>query len=90
MSTPKDDPEMHPVPSSADRVWSQFMAALDGLAPDVRAAYLLHEVFEASYDDIARMIGEPVDTCRSHVEYARARALARMYPLARQEKAPPR
>ncbi|HEY5804957.1 MAG TPA: sigma factor-like helix-turn-helix DNA-binding protein [Lysobacter sp.] len=77
------------MPSKADRVWSEFMTALDGLAPDTRAAFLLHEVFEASYDEIARLIGEPVDTCQAHVEYARAHALACMKPLNDKDKATP-
>ena len=75
--------------SNADRVWLAFKAALAALAPDIRAAFLLHEVFEASYDDIARLIGEPADTCRNHVEYARRHALACMHRMGEQEKAPP-
>lgn len=50
------------------------MAALDAMAPETRAAFLLHEVFEASYDEIARLIGLPADTCRSRIEHARASA----------------
>jgi RNA polymerase sigma-70 factor (ECF subfamily) len=87
---PRNDRETHAMPSSAERVWSEFMAALDVLAPDVRAAFLLHEVFEASYDDIARLIGRPTDTCRTHVEYAREHALSRMQPLNKQAKASPK
>lgn len=78
MATPKLDQDAHPTSSNADRIWSEFMAALDTLAPDVRAAFLLHEIFEASYDDIARLIGQPAETCRDHVEYAREHALPRM------------
>lgn len=78
MATPKLDQDAHPTSSNADRIWSEFMAALDTLAPDVRAAFLLHEIFEASYDDIARLIGQPAETCRGHVEYAREHALPRM------------
>lgn len=78
MTTPKFDRDTHHTSSSADRIWSEFMAALDTLAPDVRAAFLLHEIFETNYDDIARLIGQPADTCRSHVEYAREHALSRM------------
>jgi DNA-directed RNA polymerase specialized sigma24 family protein len=88
MSTSIDGSKPDARVSSADRVWSEFMAALDALAPDVRAAFLLHEIFEASYDDIARLIGEPADTCRNHVEHAREHALARMHSLGNQEKAP--
>ena len=76
------------MPSKADRVWSEFIVALDAMAPDTRAAYLLHEVFEASYEEIARLIGEPAEICRAHVEYARAHALAHMQPLSDREKAP--
>ena len=77
------------MPSSADRVWCQFLAALDTLAPDVRVAFLLHEVFEASYDDIARLIGQPADNCRTHVEYAREHALPLIQPLIEPKKASP-
>ncbi|UNK47917.1 hypothetical protein MNR01_08935 [Lysobacter sp. S4-A87] len=77
------------MPSKADRIWSVFISALDGLEPDVRAAFLLHEVFEASYDEIARLIGEPADTCRAHVEYAREHTLTYLQPMCDKKKAPP-
>lgn len=86
MSTPKDDLETAAVASNADRVWSEFMAALNLLAPEVRAAFLLHEVFEAGYDDIARLIGQPAQVCRGHVEYARAHAQIRMQALSPKAK----
>ena len=89
MSTSTDGSMPSDWASSADRVWLAFRAALAALAPDVRAAFLLHEVFEASYDDIARLIGEPADTCRNHVEYARMHAMACMHRMGEQEKAPP-
>ena len=88
MSTSIDSKHAARVPG-ADRVWSEFMAALDALAPDVRVAFLLHEIFEASYDDIALLIGEPANTCRTHVEYAREHALSRMQSLGEQAKAAP-
>lgn len=90
MTSPRDDHEIQAMTPNADRIWFEFMAALDALAPDARAAFLLHEIFEASYGDIARLIGQPADTCRTHVEYAREHALARMQPPARQAKARPR
>ncbi|WP_158986064.1 sigma factor-like helix-turn-helix DNA-binding protein [Lysobacter panacisoli] len=86
----RDEPGTGSLPSKADCVWSEFMAVIDALAPDVRAAFLLHEVFETSYDDIARMIGEPVEVCRTHVEYAREHALSRLAGLCGQQKSPPR
>jgi DNA-directed RNA polymerase specialized sigma24 family protein len=78
MTASKFDQDAHHTSSNADRIWSEFMAALDALAPDVRAAFLLHEIFETNYDDIARLIGQPAETCRGHVEYAREHALPRM------------
>ncbi|MDR7097865.1 RNA polymerase sigma-70 factor (ECF subfamily) [Lysobacter niabensis] len=87
VTTDNDNPRTGAMPSSVERVWSEFMSALDALAPDVRAAFLLHEVFEAGYDDIASLIGQPADTCRTHVEYAREHALSRMRPPGRQAKA---
>jgi RNA polymerase sigma-70 factor (ECF subfamily) len=89
MSTPIDGSKPDAWASSADCIWSAFTAALATMAPDVRAAFLLHEVFEASYDDIARLIGEPAETCRNHVEYARRHALACMHRMGEQEKATP-
>ncbi|MGO1070729.1 sigma factor-like helix-turn-helix DNA-binding protein [Lysobacter sp. CA199] len=73
--------------SNVDRIWSEFMVTLDALPPQVRAAFLLHEVFEAGYDDIARLIGQPTQVCRDHVDQARALALSRMLPLCRPAKA---
>lgn len=75
--------------SEADRVWAEFMAALDALPPAVRVAFLLHEVFETDYDAIARMTGLPATTCRRHIEYARAYASARMNRFGKKEQAPP-
>ena len=34
-----------------------FLALLERLAPEERAAFLLHEIFESGYDDIARILG---------------------------------
>lgn len=73
----------------ADRVWAEFLAALAALAPEVRAAFLLHEVFEADYEAIARLTGQPAELCRRHVEQARACASARMRRLGQAEQVPP-
>jgi RNA polymerase sigma-70 factor (ECF subfamily) len=50
-----------------------FLLMLERLTPKERAAYLLHEVFEMSYADVAASldIGEPA--CRKLVSRARAR-----------------
>lgn len=69
----------------AQRVWAEFIAALGALEPQARAAFLLHEVFEADYAETARLVGLPVDQCRAHVERARARTGTGMLQLAKGE-----
>lgn len=68
--------------TNAERVWFEFLAVLQALAPEAQAAFVLHEVFETSYVDIARLIGQPADLCRLHVEQARAHAQALRLRLA--------
>lgn len=81
MNADKPSPRPASLPSGAERVWREFLIALDALPPAARAALLLHAVFEAGYEDIAALIGEPAPVCRAHVARARAQALARMAAL---------
>lgn len=53
-----------------------FLALLERLAPEERAAFLLHEVFESDYDDIATILGKSETTCRQIVSRARKRVRA--------------
>lgn len=46
---------------------------LERLSPDERAALLLYEVFDASHDEIARILGRKVEHCRQLVRRARER-----------------
>ncbi|HEU4592708.1 MAG TPA: RNA polymerase sigma-70 factor [Steroidobacteraceae bacterium] len=50
-----------------------FLAVLERLAPEERAAYLLHEIFDSGYDDIARIIGKSEVASRQIVSRARRR-----------------
>jgi RNA polymerase sigma-70 factor (ECF subfamily) len=50
-----------------------FMVLLERLAPEERAAFLLHEVFDSSYPDIARILGRSEAACRQIVHRARER-----------------
>lgn len=50
-----------------------FMVVLEQLAPEERAAFLLHDVFECSYPEIARTLGKNEANCRQMVSRARAR-----------------
>lgn len=50
-----------------------FLAVLERLAPEERAAFLLHEVFESEYSEIARILGKSEAACRQIVSRARRR-----------------
>ena len=50
-----------------------FLIMLERLAPEERAAFLLHEVFDCGYPDIARALGKSEAACRQIVHRARAR-----------------
>jgi len=49
-----------------------FLAVLERLAPDARAAYLLREVFDADYPDIAATLGKSEAACRQIVHRAKS------------------
>ena len=50
-----------------------FLALLERLAPEERAAFLLHDVFEADYPEIAAALGKSEPACRQIVSRARRR-----------------
>ena len=53
-----------------------FLAVLEKLAPEERAAFLLHEAFDTDYDEIARILGKSEAACRQIVSRARKRVRA--------------
>jgi RNA polymerase sigma-70 factor (ECF subfamily) len=53
-----------------------FLLLLERLAPEERAAFLLHDVFDASYADIARVLDRSEAACRQIVHRARTRVRA--------------
>lgn len=53
-----------------------FLAVLERLAPEERAAFLLREVFDSGYDDVARILGKSQAACRQIVSRARRRVRA--------------
>lgn len=55
----------------ADEVSLAFLLLLERLSPEARAAFLLHEVFDADYDEVARMIGKSEAACRQLVHRAK-------------------
>jgi RNA polymerase sigma-70 factor, ECF subfamily len=48
-----------------------FLVVLDRLAPEERAAFLLHEVFDSEYAEIAQVLGKSEAACRQLVSRSR-------------------
>jgi RNA polymerase sigma-70 factor, ECF subfamily len=57
----------------AESLSMAFLVLLERLAPVERAAFLLHEVFDFEYADIARMLDKTEANCRQLVARARKR-----------------
>src|SRR5262249_47652352 len=66
-----------PAPDAAAEVASDlslaFLALLERLAPEERAAFLLHDVFETDYAGISAALGKSETACRQIVSRARRR-----------------
>ncbi len=50
-----------------------FLVVLERLAPEERAAFLLHDVFDSDYAEIAQVLGKSEAACRQIVSRARKR-----------------
>jgi RNA polymerase sigma-70 factor (ECF subfamily) len=50
-----------------------FLVLLERLGPEERAAFLLHEVFDCDYGEIARILGKSEAACRQLMHRARER-----------------
>ncbi len=57
----------------ADSVSMAFLVMLESLSPVERAAFLLREVFDYEYAEVASVIGKSEANCRQLVHRARAR-----------------
>ncbi|MGN6278683.1 MAG: sigma-70 family RNA polymerase sigma factor [Sphingomonas sp.] len=73
-------------PEETDDVTLPLMLALERLSPLERAAFLLHDVFGQSFDEVAAAIGRDPAACRQLASRARAniRAERPRYPVDRQ------
>lgn len=70
--TPEDSPASpEQVLERADDISMAFLALLERLAPEARAAFLLREVFDADYTEVARVLGKSEAACRQIVSRAR-------------------
>ncbi|MGP4026510.1 RNA polymerase sigma-70 factor [Actinomadura sp. 3N407] len=65
------DPSPAEHAETADSLSLAFLVLLESLSPQQRAAFLLREVFEYPYDEIAELIGTNVDSTRHLVARAR-------------------
>ncbi|HEX6993354.1 MAG TPA: RNA polymerase sigma factor SigJ [Gammaproteobacteria bacterium] len=54
-----------------------FLVLLETLSPQERAAFLLHDVFDEDYADVAKMLGKSEAACRQMVHRARERVTAK-------------
>jgi len=54
-----------------------FLVLLEALSPQERAAFLLHDVFDEDYADVAVMLGKSEAACRQMVHRARERVTAK-------------
>ncbi|MEJ5990850.1 RNA polymerase sigma-70 factor [Ramlibacter sp. PS3R-8] len=55
----------------ADDISVAFLVLLEKLAPEARAAYLMREVFDVDYPQVAEVIGKSEATCRQLVHRAK-------------------
>jgi RNA polymerase sigma-70 factor (ECF subfamily) len=61
----------------AESLTMAFLVLLESLTPVERAAFLLHEVFDYNYTEIAGMIGKTEASCRQMVHRAKERIATR-------------
>jgi len=57
----------------ADEVSIGFLAVLERLGPEERAVFLLHDVFDYDYSEVAEVMGKAALSCRQTIHRARAR-----------------
>lgn len=69
ISDSPDTPEA--ITERADDISVAFLLLLERLTPEARAAFLLREVFDNDYDEVARVIGKSEATCRQLVSRAK-------------------
>ena len=66
-----DEPDVAPHADTADSLSMAFLVLLESLSPVERAVFLLREVFDYGYDEIARVVGKSEDNCRQIAVRAR-------------------
>lgn len=69
VSKPGEGPAQ--VVAQADSLTMAFLVLLESLQPEQRAVYLLREVFDFGYDEVAEIVGKSEAACRQMVSRAR-------------------
>jgi RNA polymerase sigma-70 factor (ECF subfamily) len=59
----------------ADAIGAELFAAVESLAPTERVAFVLRDIFDVSFDDIASIVGGTPAAARQLVSRARRRVL---------------
>ena len=80
------EPIVEPEEAIADDVTLPLMMALERLSPLERAAFLLHDIFGASFDEVSETIGRDPAACRQLASRARThvRASRPRFPVSRE------
>ena len=63
-------------PTPAERVWLEFLVVMDALPPIARVAFVLHEVFGATMEEVSSVLCLPPEACAELVALARTCARA--------------
>lgn len=69
--TTDSPPTPHEIVERADDISVAFLVLLEQLAPEARAAFLMREVFDASYAEVAEVVGKSEAACRQLVHRAK-------------------
>ncbi|MEV0718543.1 RNA polymerase sigma-70 factor [Asanoa sp. NPDC050611] len=82
------DPSPADQVETADSLSLAFLVLLESLSPQQRAAFLLREVFDYPYDEVAEIVGTDVDSTRHLVAKARHHVKERRprYHASRQQR----
>ncbi len=71
------EPEVTAHADTADSLSMAFLVLLESLTPVERAVFLLREVFDYGYDEVASIVGRSEDNCRQIAVRARRRVEAK-------------
>ncbi|HEV3474527.1 MAG TPA: RNA polymerase sigma-70 factor [Actinomycetota bacterium] len=71
------EPDVAQHAETADSLSMAFLVLLESLSPVERAVFLLHEVFDYGYDEIAAVVGKSEENCRQIAVRARRQVEAK-------------